>query len=130
MNNLINQRFGRLFILERVDRPAHVKNKNVWWGCRCDCGNIVLVEGTKLKDPNGTRSCGCLRREHCIKLGETSRKPYGESSRNNLILQYIRGAVERGLEYLLTVEQAETLFQGNCFYCGVEPKQIIWELYS
>ena len=32
------------------------------WECQCDCGNIVYVNGTSLKNGN-TKSCGCLAKE-------------------------------------------------------------------
>lgn len=32
------------------------------WECLCDCGNIVNVAGSALKNGN-TKSCGCYKRE-------------------------------------------------------------------
>lgn len=36
------------------------KNGCIVWKCRCDCGNIVEVRGTSLKNGN-TKSCGCKK---------------------------------------------------------------------
>lgn len=56
--NLTGQRFGRLLVLDRVegkyDRPHY--------HCKCDCGNIIIVESRRLTSCN-TRSCGCLHKE-------------------------------------------------------------------
>lgn len=35
-------------------------SKKVYWECQCDCGNIVVVRGTNLKNGH-TKSCGCFR---------------------------------------------------------------------
>ncbi len=53
--DLTGQRFGRLTVLEFMpDETRHTK-----WKCKCDCGNIKIVEGANLKSGN-TQSCGCL----------------------------------------------------------------------
>ena len=53
--NLINQKFGYLTVLER----DFSKTGKVYWICKCDCGNIISVRGSSLKDGH-TRSCGCI----------------------------------------------------------------------
>ena len=49
--DLSGQRFGRLLVIERTPKayPFH-------WSCRCDCGRMVVVSGSNLKN---TKSCGC-----------------------------------------------------------------------
>ena len=51
------RRFGRLVVVEfsYLRERAH-------WSCRCDCGEMVVVNGHALQRGN-TRSCGCLRKE-------------------------------------------------------------------
>ena len=64
-NELIGKRFGRLLVLE-LDHIG-IRNKNnqnsFVYKCKCDCGNIVLVDKYSLTRPNGTKSCGCLIKE-------------------------------------------------------------------
>lgn len=48
------QKFGRLTVIERAD-GRHYK-------CKCDCGNIVIVETSNLT-MGTTQSCGCLQKE-------------------------------------------------------------------
>lgn len=55
---LINKRFGRLLVVEKV----HIKKNCVHWRCVCDCGNESLVETSQLTS-GSTKSCGCLARE-------------------------------------------------------------------
>lgn len=56
------RKFGHLYVLRRVDDyvcPGNGKHY-VRYECRCDCGNIVVVNALNLK--NGTTmSCGCRR---------------------------------------------------------------------
>ena len=66
IDNLIGQRFGFLTVLEKD--PERALGGAVKWICQCDCGNIVSVRGSALKDKteNRTISCGCYH----IPLGE------------------------------------------------------------
>lgn len=65
--DLTGVRSGRLTALEPVKKG---KNGSVIWRCRCDCGQEVLVEATKILHQK-TKSCGCLR-------GKKSRDLTGE----------------------------------------------------
>lgn len=53
---LIGRKFHKLTVIEvshiDIHRTAHYR-------CRCDCGNITVVNGSSLKK-NHTKSCGCL----------------------------------------------------------------------
>ena len=55
MNDLTNQRFGKLVAIE----PKGKKNKKIAWFCKCDCGNTSIVASDKLRNGH-TQSCGCL----------------------------------------------------------------------
>jgi hypothetical protein len=69
MNDLTNQRFGRLVALERASN----RGTRTRWLCRCDCGKTHVTE-TSLLTSGGTKSCGCLRIELGRKLGASSRR--------------------------------------------------------
>ena len=57
-HDLSGQQFGALQVEARIDtEPRHVH-----WRCRCDCGGMVVVQGSNLKNGH-TTSCGCARRE-------------------------------------------------------------------
>ena len=56
---LVGDRFGRLTITRVLNKSKH---KRVYSECVCDCGNIVQVLLSSLKNGN-TKSCGCLRKE-------------------------------------------------------------------
>lgn len=57
--NLINQKFGKLTVLERAQNDKYNHSQ---WICKCSCGQIVVVRGTRLKS-GITKSCGCLKIE-------------------------------------------------------------------
>ncbi len=58
MNDLTNQRFGRLVAIKPVEAISKSKFK---WLCRCDCGNTAIVLNYNLVNGH-TLSCGCLQR--------------------------------------------------------------------
>lgn len=57
--DLSGQKFGKLTVIEKTGRN---KQGNALWKCCCDCGNIVVVRGSDLKNGN-TKSCGCIKRK-------------------------------------------------------------------
>ena len=61
--DLTGQRFGRLFVIEKV------KDKNGWtqFRCKCDCGNEIITSGNNLKY-GATQSCGCLHKDAMNKI--------------------------------------------------------------
>ena len=72
-NDLSGIKFHRLTAIERSKRPS--KSRNVVWKCKCECGNISHVVGSKLK--NGTtKSCGCLKRSRFYVHGMHKTKIY------------------------------------------------------
>ena len=55
--DILNQRFGRLTVIERVkDNQPYL---GAFWKCKCDCGNIITTSGARLRSGHVT-SCGCL----------------------------------------------------------------------
>lgn len=72
--DLIGQKFGRLTVIKRVPN----KNKKVCWKCRCDCGNVVIVDAGSLLSGN-TKSCGCLRQQttHNINYEDLTGQRFG-----------------------------------------------------
>lgn len=59
--DLTGKKFGLLTVLSK-DHSKKTSNGStkVYWKCKCECGNIVLVAGQSLKDKN-TQSCGCIK---------------------------------------------------------------------
>ena len=74
--DLSNQRFGRLQPLEKGKKD---KAQHQYWICKCDCGNIVEVNGDHLRR-GLTQSCGCLHSEviHNIHFKDITGQKYGK----------------------------------------------------
>ena len=57
---MIGQKFNRLTVIK--DSGKRTKSGNIMWNCKCDCGNIVTIQGSHLNTAH-TKSCGCLFKE-------------------------------------------------------------------
>mgnify|MGYP007012482723 CR=1 FL=1 len=66
--DLTGQRFTRLTVI-RFLKPNERECKTRCWLCKCDCGNEVQVNASKLKTGH-TKSCGCLLNKHIENLNK------------------------------------------------------------
>ncbi len=67
--DISGQRYGRLVAIKQVGWVTDEKtgNRKALWLWQCDCGNQKEIPATQVKH-GGTRSCGCLLREHVSDL--------------------------------------------------------------
>lgn len=65
MNDILNQRFGRLVVLCCL--PKTKTYRRFKYKCHCDCGTIKITNRSALLS-GGSKSCGCLRRERIINM--------------------------------------------------------------
>ena len=54
LNNLKGKKFGHLLVLERAENKSFKSQQVVCWKCRCDCGNIVIIQSSNLVTGNST----------------------------------------------------------------------------
>jgi hypothetical protein len=59
--DLTGQKFGKLTVKSRVERPDNCKSSGVYYLCECDCSNKRIVVSTDLRS-NRVYSCGCEKR--------------------------------------------------------------------
>ena len=64
--DLIGSRFGRLLVMERIDRPRMLRSRATYWHCLCDCGRTAVVTTGSLNSKNST-TCGCGQKEKASK---------------------------------------------------------------
>ena len=60
--DLRGQKFNKLTVLYRVEKPNNIKQKQAYWKCQCECGNITIVSAANLTS-GSTKSCGCWKKE-------------------------------------------------------------------
>lgn len=58
--NLINQKFGKLTVIEKSENKLPYSN-SVAWVCQCECGNQIITTTSALNSKN-TTSCGCTHK--------------------------------------------------------------------
>lgn len=74
--NLVGLKFSRLTVLSELSERT--TSGKVQFECQCDCGKIVKVIGSKLK--NGwTKSCSCLQKEAVKERSVILNKTHGLS---------------------------------------------------
>ena len=69
--DLTNQRFGKLLVLKKVEKPLDTNQdrKYAYWLCKCDCGNTCIINGTYLRNGD-TQSCGCIKSKGEYKIAK------------------------------------------------------------
>jgi len=58
VKDITGQKFGKLTALKYIGEKS--KSGDYLWECLCECGKLVVVVGTYLRNGH-TKSCGCLR---------------------------------------------------------------------
>ena len=110
--DLTGQKFGRLLVIER----GPIRNKRIYWKCKCDCGNEVEVAGQELRRGN-TKSCGCLRKELVseYKLIDLTNQVFGELT---VLRRATKGEI---LNYTTVGEDDSHAYWWVQCNCGAEP---------
>lgn len=87
MINMVGRRYGQLVVLEFDSRRG--LSNTLYWRCKCDCGNVVVTRGQRLRDGK-VKSCGqrisertteyttwCGMRNRCLNSESRDYKWYG-----------------------------------------------------
>ena len=125
--DLTGERFGRLIVIERAeDYVSPDGSHSSKWLCNCDCGNEVVVIGKNLTRKNGTKSCGCLRRDFAYSLNK-SVNTYDLSG------EYGIGYTSKGEEFYFDLEDYDKIkdycwrINNKQYVCAkVNKKQILF----
>jgi hypothetical protein len=78
--DLIGQKFGKLTVVERGENDSRNEKR---WICKCDCGNVTVVNSSDLRYGH-TKSCGCLM----VEINNFLRKKHGCARKNNVTAEY------------------------------------------
>ena len=75
MKDIKNQKFGRLFVIDKSHKDKHGR---WYWHCKCSCGKCLTIIGSSLRSGH-TKSCGCLNRELSSQRAKISKTIHGDS---------------------------------------------------
>ena len=119
--DLTGKRFGKLEVLEFVNRPdeRHAANIRWYWKCKCDCGNICYKSEHDLLTTKHTQ-CGPCARKY---VGSLIKLPNQMAEWHREYRTLERGARVRGYKCDITFEQFMAICQEPCYYCGEAPKE-------
>lgn len=95
LKNIVGNKYNKLLVLKR---DLDWTGTGVKWICKCDCGNIVSVDGRKLKN-NHTKSCGCIHKE----VMATKRK----SNRFEYMEDYVEVYDDKNNMFIIDIEDVE-----------------------
>jgi hypothetical protein len=109
--NKVGKRYGRLVIVEALERLPYPKVERL--RCICDCGTEIIKTANQL---HGAKSCGCLNREARVK-NASKKKPKSQSQVNLAYHWHKCNAAARDLTPLSRPDW-EAVVSAPCRYCG------------
>lgn len=93
--DLTGRKFGKLTAIKRVDNKVYPSGyTEVQWLCKCGCGNNIIVRSKDLTRRNGTKSCGCSRKQYNV---------------YNLFGEYGIGYTKKGEEFYFDLEDYDKI---------------------
>lgn len=121
---MIGQKFNKLTVISLQDYDVN----GARWLCRCDCGNITVVSGKKLRS-GGVKSCGCLNQENARKrLKDLTGKKFGRLQMMEYIGQhYWLAKCECGK---ICKVRSDWVVSGRVVSCGCHSRQKLSERMS
>lgn len=123
--DLTGKRFGRLLVI-KFDKWVERRYTNVgMWLCLCDCGKECSVSTARLNHKRGTKSCGCLLKDHVKKKLKYKGKAVGYAALNGYFTSYRNRAYKKNIVFELTKEYFGELVSRNCMYCGSQPFNMV-----
>ena len=83
--DMTGQKINRLTVLERA--PKKPSRQRAYWICQCDCGKIIEVNGSDLRNGH-TNSCGCYQKDRTSESCKINL--IGKTIGNFTVLEYIQ----------------------------------------
>lgn len=110
--NLVGKRFSFLTV---VGKAKEKKNGKPAWVCKCDCGNIVIHNTSRLTEnkKHAVKSCGCFQSKRYVDPTE--------AAFNSLYVHYKAIAKKRKYRFILSKDEFRKFTKQNCFYCDQPP---------
>lgn len=116
---LIGKRFGKLVVTSFAHQD---KYRHIFWRCTCDCGGVRTTCSRQLIGGR-TKSCGCLPRPR----GKANKQWKGVGELGLVYFHAVKnGAIRRGLEFDLTIEQCWKLFVAQRRKCKLSGLPLVF----
>lgn len=61
IKNMLGKKFGLLTVIKYIEKER-ATDGSLLYQCQCDCGNLIIVSGTKLRAGKKI-SCGCIKKK-------------------------------------------------------------------
>lgn len=116
--DLTGQKFGLWTVIKR---SKTVKNNQIYWDCRCDCGVERPVNGISLRSGSST-NCGCVRKN---KLSDQHLNLIGQKYNDLLVLEYDKATSKQKCQCscgAIVYVASNNLISGHtksCYKCGM-----------
>lgn len=85
IKNEIGNKYGNLTVISQAEKKI---NNHVAWNCQCDCGNMIIVSGSRLRNGEVTECSECAKRKRAI-------NEQGHRYGNLLVLEYAGTSINR-----------------------------------
>lgn len=109
MIDMTNKKVGLLTVLHRDNTKPTGKGKEVFWICKCECGQLTSVRGSDLRREK-TKSCGCLNKQQAkINITHTI---------NHKIKQENKQLLDKTFGFLKVLEVEDNIAKCQCLLCG------------
>lgn len=131
---LVGQRFNKLLVISIANRAKSAGRR--YYTCLCDCGKTKDVREDVLKNGD-TKSCGCYRTEYMsnrfdeefVKFTQTKKNIGVLNSTNKTEIEKFFDKIKwrahgRKIDFELTIQDLEIIYEQNCFYCGKTAKSL------
>lgn len=122
---LVNQRFGRLLVIEELPRLIKGTRKIVNWKCLCSCGKITTSTSGNLMSGHKA-SCGCIKSEMLHKKNKERNYDYMKKFRKgtkDIPSKYFSGlrhsAKKRSLEFSISIDFLQKLLDIQNHKCAI-----------
>jgi 5-methylcytosine-specific restriction endonuclease McrA len=67
--DLIGEKFGKLTVISKTEKPENKKTPGTYWKCVCECGNETIASGTLLRK-GSRKSCGHCLSQSQLEIGQ------------------------------------------------------------
>lgn len=121
MDSLVGLRINHWLILEA--RPNGLKSMVL---ARCDCGKEKIIRGRSITN-NSNKSCGCKRKLYA-RRGKRLKEV--NTAIKKLYSMYRTRAVNKNIEFTLSMYEFKNITQLNCFYCKTIPANKMKKRYD